>query len=79
MYVVEIWEYKWEKHIELIFRFRCFWSKVVKVSKHKRVNYKRLFYATPLHRIPDDSKILSPTRRLHELVEKERLEDKGCL
>lgn len=79
MYIIEVWEYDWEKHIELIFRFRGFWSKVVKVSKHKRVNYKRIFYATPLHKRLDDRKMLFPTRRFHELVEKERLEDKGCL
>ena len=77
--MIEIWEYEWEKHIELIFWFQGFWSEVVKVSKHKRVNYKRLFYATPLCRRLDDRKMLSPTRRLHELVDKERLEDKGCL
>ena len=81
MYVVEIWEYEWKEkdYMSLIFRFRDFWSYEVKVSKHKRANYKRIFYATPLHRRLDDRKMLSPTRRLHELVEKERLEDKGCL
>lgn len=78
-WVIQIWEYDLGKHIDLIFRFRDFWSKVVRVSKHKRVNYKRIFYATPLHRKLDNRKMLSPTRRLHELVEKERLEDKGCL
>jgi hypothetical protein len=79
MYVIEVWVYEWEKYLDLIFRFRGFWSKVVKVSKHKRVNYKRHFYATPLEKIRDDQKILSPTRRSHVLVEKKRLEDKGCL
>ena len=79
MYVVKIWEYEWETHIELIFWFKGFWSEVVKVSKHKRVNYKRIFYATPLHRKLDSRKVLFPTRKLQELVDKKRLEDKGCL
>ena len=79
MYVIEVWEYRWIGHIELIFRFRDFWSNVVRVSMHKRVNYKRLFYATSLHRRLDDRKMISPTRKFQEMVEKKRLEDKGCL
>lgn len=77
--VIEVWEYKWWRYIGLIFRFNDFWSKEIKISRHKRANYKRLFYATPLEKIRNDIKRVTPTRTFKILVSKERLENKGCL
>ena len=80
MYVIQIFEYKLEDYIGLIFKFRDFWSNEVKVSKHKRVCYKRIFYNTPLHKIREDEKRMStPTRTMTEIVSGERLKEKGCL
>lgn len=76
---IQIFEYKWKDYIGLIFKFRDFWSNEVKVSKHKRVCYKRIFYATKLWKRTDDRKILSPTRTITEIVNVKRLKEKGCL
>jgi hypothetical protein len=76
---IEIWEYEWPGYIGLVFRFSNFWSREVMVSKHKRVNYIRIFYATPLKRSRHDEKMLSPSRILRKLVNIERLKEKGCL
>ena len=80
-WVIQIWEYKWKGKdwTSLVFRFRDFWSNEVKVSKHKRVCYKRIFYATPLKKKKDNNGMLSPTRLMTEIVSGERLKEKGCL
>ena len=80
-WVIQIWEYKWKEkdYVSLFFRFRDFWSNEVKVSKHKRVCYKRIFYATPLKKITSDEKMFSPSRTMTEIVSGERLKEKGCL
>ena len=78
-WVIEIWEYQYKDWISLVFRFRDFWSKEVKVSKHKRVDYKRIFYATPLKKVVDDRKRLTPSRVITEVVSSRRLIQKGCL
>ena len=80
-WVIQIWEYVWKDkdYISLVFRFCNFWSNEVIVSKHKRVCYKRIFYNTPLHKIREDEKMMSPTRRMAEIVEGWRLKEKGCL
>lgn len=80
-WVIQIWEYVWEDkdYVSLIFKFRNFWSNEVKVSKHKRVCYKRIFYATKLRKIRDDEKMYTPTRIMKEIVSEERLKEKGCL
>ena len=79
MYVIQILKYDWGDHLGLIFRFRNFWSNEVKVSRHKRVCYKRIFYATKLWKRTDDRKILSPTGIITEIVSGKRLKEKGCL
>ncbi len=78
-WAIQIWEYDWKDHIGLIFRFRSFWSNEVKVSKHKRVCYKRIFYATPLKKYEDTNGMLIPNRLMTEIVSGERLKEKGCL
>ena len=78
-WVIQIWEYKHKNWIGLIFRFHDFLSNEVKVSKHKRVCYKRIFYNTPLHKIWEDEEMMSPTRTMTEIVSGERLKEKGCL
>ena len=78
-WVIQIWEYVREDKdwTSLVFRFRDFWSNEVKVSKYKRVCYKRIFYATPLKK--DNNVRLSPTRLITEIVSGERLKEKRCL
>ena len=78
-WVIEIWEYQYKDWISLVFRFRDFWSKEVKISKHKRVNYKRIFYAASLKKIVDNRKRLTPSRVITEVVSSRRLIQKGCL
>ena len=77
--IIQILRYDWEDHIGLIFRFRDFWSNEVKVSKHKRVCYKRIFYATKLWKRTDDRMMASPTITMTEIVSGKRLKEKGCL
>jgi hypothetical protein len=79
-WVIQIWEYAWKDkdYISLIFRFRDFWSNEVRVSKHKRVCYKRIFYATKLEKIMDDRKMLTPTRTITKIVDGRRLKKMGC-
>ena len=78
-WVIQIREYKYKNWIWLIFKFHDFWSNEIKVSKHKRVNYKRIFYTTPLKKEMDYRKRLIPSRIITEIVSVERLKEKGCL
>ena len=78
MRAIEIWEYEYEKYNELIFVFHDYWSKAIKVSKHKRICPKRIFYATKLMKRIDE-KMLTPIRIKYALISVERLKEKGCL